>query len=192
MSDLCIKMITGLGNPGDRYSQTRHNMGFMVIDQLARQHSFLLSKSRFDAVYAKSKIFGQDIFLVKPQSFMNRSGFPLQKLAAYYKISIENILVIHDDLDLTFGKLKIVFNRGHGGHNGVRSIIELFGSRQFARLRLGVGRPADGSDVTGHVLGGFSGEERQDLESAVSTGVDACRTIITKGVTQAMTLWNHS
>ncbi|THB80554.1 MAG: aminoacyl-tRNA hydrolase [Desulfobacteraceae bacterium] len=192
MSDSVIKMITGLGNPGKQYSQTRHNMGFLVIDDLARQHSLLINKTRFDADYIKARIFGRDIFLVKPQSYMNRSGFPVQRLAAYYKIDVESILVIHDDLDLAFGTMKIVQNRGHGGHNGVRSIIDAFGSRAFCRMRLGVGRPNTGNSVTGHVLGGFSKNEQGDLEKAVEDGVQACKTILTKGVTHAMNQWNQS
>lgn len=190
MSDPCIKMITGLGNPGKEYSQTRHNMGFLVIDLLASQRSLLFNKSRFDAQFLKTKINSQDIFLVKPLSFMNRSGGPIQKTAAYFKIDIENILVIHDDLDLEFGKIKIVQNRGHGGHNGVRSVIDSFGSKNFMRLRLGVGRPGQGKDVTGHVLGGFSGEEKDLLNTAVENGVNACMDIVKNGVRSAMNIWN--
>ncbi|WP_022664437.1 aminoacyl-tRNA hydrolase [Desulfospira joergensenii] len=194
MSGSAPKLIAGLGNPGREYSQTRHNIGFQVVEVLARNARADLDKKRFDAVYAKTRISGQTVFLTRPMSYMNRSGFPLQKLASYFKIPVQDIIVIHDDMDLEFGKIKIVKSRGHGGHNGVRSIIEAFGSRDFVRVRVGLGRPlrSDGGrpGVTGYVLGKFSPREKEILDTTIEDAVQACILILEKGVTRAMNLVN--
>lgn len=121
---------------------------------------------------------------------MNRSGPPLQQLAAYFKITPSNIIVVHDDLDLAFGRLLVAFNRGHGGHNGIRSTIEALGTKAFNRVRVGVGRPHCDQGVTGHVLGRFSQSEAIELDKLVLKSADACEVIIEKGVTAAMNLYN--
>lgn len=188
MSDSKFILLAGLGNPGKEYSQTRHNIGFLVVDELAARLNQPMSGSRFDADFAKTRVRGQDLFLVKPMSYMNRSGIPIQRLAAYYKISMGDIIVVHDDMDLSFGALKIVQGRGHGGHNGIRSIIDAFGRKECVRVRVGVGHPGSGRDVTGHVLGRFSPQEQQGLEALVADAADACLSIIENGVVKAM---NH-
>lgn len=180
------KLIAGLGNPGGGYDQTRHNMGFMVADAIAQSAGVELTKYRFNAALVKTRVAGAPIYLSKPLSFMNKSGFPVQKIAAYYKIQIDDIIVVHDDMDLAFGKLKIVWNRGHGGHNGVRSIIDTLGSRKFSRVRIGVGHPEGPKSVTGHVLGRFSKQEQALLGEVIEAGRTACLEIISHGVTQAM------
>ena len=190
MSDSKFKMIAGLGNPGEEYSKTRHNIGFLVVEALASSLSLDINKSRFDALHTRGKIAGNDLFLVKPQSYMNRSGFPVQRLASYFKIQVPDIIVVHDDMDLEFGKLKIVQNRGHGGHNGVRSIIDALGRRDFIRVRVGVGHPGRGRNVTGHVLGGFAPDEQALLDDTISQATQACETILKRGVTRAMNLLN--
>ncbi|MDD9301104.1 MAG: aminoacyl-tRNA hydrolase [Desulfobacter sp.] len=186
MSDSTYTLVAGLGNPGKEYSQTRHNIGFLVIDALASKIGRDLNKNRFDAAYVKARVKNRDTFLVKPLSYMNRSGIPLQKLAAYFKIDMGDIIVIHDDMDLAFGQIKIVQGRGHGGHNGIRSIIEAFGRRECIRIRVGVGHPGSGRAVTGHVLGKFSHEEQSGLDELIQTASDACLTILESGVTKAM------
>jgi PTH1 family peptidyl-tRNA hydrolase len=185
-----FKIIAGLGNPGNKYARTRHNIGFCVVDALAEKSCLSIDKSRFDALFARTVIKGCDVLLIKPQSYMNRSGFSIQKFAAYYKIDLEDIIVVHDDMDLSFGQIKIVKSRGHGGHNGVRSILEAFGRKDCIRVRIGVGHPGGGRDIVGHVLGGFTPEENACVEKAVDTAVDACVTILGKGVTSAMNLFN--
>ncbi|MCG8565004.1 MAG: aminoacyl-tRNA hydrolase [Desulfobacterales bacterium] len=186
MSDSKFKMIAGLGNPGDTYSQTRHNIGFQVLEAIADSASLNFNKTRYDALHTRGKIAGRDVFLVKPQSYMNRSGFPIQKLAAYYKIQAPDLIVVHDEMDLEFGKIKVVQSRGHGGHNGVRSIIDNLGRKDFIRVRVGVGHPGRSGNVTGHVLGGFRPEESADLEDLVKNAADACVSILKFGVTRAM------
>jgi PTH1 family peptidyl-tRNA hydrolase len=190
MSDSKYKIIAGLGNPGKQYARTRHNIGFLVVEALALKSHLSIDKSRFDSEYVKDSIKGQQVFLVKPLSYMNRSGIPIQKFASYYKIDIKDIVVVHDDMDLTFGKIKIVKSRGHGGHNGVRSIIDAFGKKDCTRIRVGVGHPGSGRDITGHVLGGFSPDELKALDQFVDTASDACLHILESGVVSAMNLFN--
>lgn len=186
MPESQYKMIAGLGNPGGEYARTRHNMGFLVVEALAGTKNLSLDKSRFDAQYTRTRLQGFDVFLLQPMSYMNRSGIPIQKFSSFYKIALSDIIVVHDDMDLEFAKIKIVQNRGHGGHNGVRSIIEAFGKRDCIRVRVGVGHPGGRSDVTGHVLGRFSPEEKEQLDECVENAVKACLTILEKGLTRAM------
>lgn len=191
MSDSNLKLIAGLGNPGTDYAQTRHNIGFLVVDALAAASCLVLNKTRFESAYVKGKIKGRDVFLVKPMSYMNRSGGPIQKFATYYKIDLPDIVIVHDDMDLDFGQIKIVQGRGHGGHNGVRSIIDVFGKRECIRVRVGVGHPIalrNGKQrgVTGHVLGRFAPDEQETLDVAIADAVDACLSILDNGITLAM------
>ena len=190
MSEPKFKLIAGLGNPGKEYAQTRHNIGFLVVEALASKSSLVIDKSRFDSEYVKARIKGKDVFLVKPLTYMNRSGIPIHKFASYYKIDIEDIVIVHDDMDLAFGKIKIVKSRGHGGHNGVRSIIDAFGKKDCVRIRIGVDHPGSGANITGHVLGGFSPDEKKMLDQCIDTASDACLCIIENGVTAAMNLFN--
>ncbi|MBW2654426.1 MAG: aminoacyl-tRNA hydrolase [Deltaproteobacteria bacterium] len=190
MSDSKFKIIAGLGNPGENYARTRHNIGFLVVEALASKFRLTIDKFRFDSKYVKAKIKGKDVFLVKPLTYMNKSGFPIHKFASYYKVGMEDIIIVHDDIDLSFGKIKIVKSRGHGGHNGVRSIIDAFGKKDCIRIRVGVGHPGSTEDVTGHVLGHFSPEEIKLLDHCIDTARDACLHILEKGVTSAMNLMN--
>lgn len=190
MSDSKFKIIAGLGNPGKNYARTRHNIGFLVVEALALKSRLSIDKSRFDSQYVKARLKGWDVFLVKPLTYMNRSGFPIHKFASYYKVDLEDIIVVHDDMDLSFGQIKIVKSRGHGGHNGVRSIINIFGKSDCVRVRVGVGHPGSGRDVTGHVLGGFSPEEIKLLDQSIGTASDACLYLLENGVTAAMNKFN--
>lgn len=190
MADSRIYMVAGLGNPGSKYAQTRHNIGFFVVDSLLRHYRLSPEKSRFDADYSKGVINGLNVVLVKPQAYMNRSGPPVQKLASYFKIQVSDIIVVHDDLDLDFGRLRIAENRGHGGHNGIRSIVETLGTKAFVRIKVGIGRPQGQRDVTGHVLGRFSAEENGMLDTVVSRSAEACVAVMEHGVAAAMNTCN--
>lgn len=186
------RLLAGLGNPGDQYSRTRHNIGFDVVDALANRAGCRVNKEKFNAVYAGSCMGLQDTILVKPLSYMNKSGVPIQRLAAYFKIDISDIIVVHDDMDLAFGKIKIVQGRGHGGHNGIRSIIDAFGQKACVRVRVGIGRPGGDRSVTGYVLGKYTPEEQAILDQVIDDACDACISILEKGVVKAMNLVNSS
>ena len=191
MPQNCITMVAGLGNPGREYVRTRHNIGFLVIEFLASQAGLGLKNARFDAHWVKGSLGRQQVLLVQPQSYMNRSGFPIQQLSSYFKIQLSDIIVVHDDLDLPFGRIRVAHNRGHGGHNGIRSIIDALGEKAFYRVRVGVGRPQSASGAVGHVLGKFSPEETAELDQVVASAADACVAIMEKGGTAAMNLFNR-
>lgn len=184
-------MIVGLGNPGRKYEPTRHNVGFMVIDRLAEKYNISLSHKKFDCLFGTGTIDEVKVLLVKPQAYMNRSGPPIFGLSAYYNISHEQILVIHDDIDLILGQLKIKAKGGHGGHNGIKSIIDAFGCGDFARIRIGIGRPyAEEIDVTDHVLGRFFPEEIGLIQPVLNNAEDAAVVIISTNITQGMNQFN--
>ena len=184
-------MVAGLGNPGREYVRTRHNIGFLILEALASQANLGFKNTRFEAQCAKGVFHQRQIILLKPQSYMNRSGLPIQKLSSYFKIQLSDIIVVHDDLDLPFGRIRVAHNRGHGGHNGIRSIIDAFGgNKAFHRVRVGVGRPRQESGAVGHVLGKFTPDEIKQLDDVVAAGADACVTLIETGVSSAMNLIN--
>ena len=185
-------MIAGLGNPGKKYFQTRHNIGFMVVDELANKNNLKISKSRFDAEYINFSLEQDKLFLVKPQSYMNNSGFPIQKLASYFRINISNVIVVHDDIDLPFGRLRISKGRGHGGHNGIRSIIQTLGTKDFTRIRVGIANPERQNSVTGHVLGGFSKEETKAINKLIIKTAEASLSVIKNGALAAMNFYNSA
>ncbi len=198
MADSQVYMVAGLGNPGSEYSQTRHNIGFIALEEIARRYTLFFNNSKFNADIAKGIIEKKQTLLVKPQSYMNRSGLPVQQISSYFKIETDNIVVIHDELDLSFGRIMIVKGRGHGGHNGIRSLIESLGTRDFTRIRVGVGRPSatsidekDGS-LTGYVLGKFAYEEQKQIATVVKTVADACSFILSNSVKTAMNLFNSN
>jgi peptidyl-tRNA hydrolase, PTH1 family len=183
-----IRLIAGLGNPGAEYVGTRHNIGFMVVDQFAAQFGSTWEKSaKWDALTAKCG----DVLLAKPLSFMNRSGHPLCALAQFYKIAPEEILVVLDDFALSLGRLRIRLEGGTGGHNGLESIIVQFGSDQIPRLRIGIGAvPEQGA--TDYVLGRFFDEEKPLVRSTIDRAVEAVKCAIDNGVLSAMNLFNQS
>ncbi len=190
MTDTRIFMIAGLGNPGEKYSRTRHNIGFMVVDEIASKKALKFSKSRFDAEYLNFSFNKEKIFLVKPQSYMNNSGFPIQKLTAYFKIGIPDIIIVHDDIDLPSGRIRISKNRGHGGHNGVRSIIRALGTKDFIRVRIGIADPQQHNSTTGYVLGKFSKKERANIDKLIEKAADAAMAIVGNGIQTAMNHYN--
>jgi PTH1 family peptidyl-tRNA hydrolase len=191
MSANRLRLVVGLGNPGNTYENTRHNAGFMVADQIAQDFNIALDKTKFDAVYGRGFIEDVDVLMVKPMAFMNRSGPPLQKLAHYFRIRGEDMLVIHDDIDLAFGRIKIKEKGGHGGHNGIRSIMEAFGGGDFARLRIGVGRSEAEGNVTDHVLGRFSHDQAEVVARIIAAARDAVVTVLCEGTKVGMNAFNR-
>ena len=184
-------LIAGLGNPGSEYAVTRHNAGFLVIDQLAEAFKIDVQRKKFDNLFGRGRIKGVDALLVKPQAYMNRSGPPLQRIADYFGIQREAMVIVHDDIDLAFTRLKIKEKGGDGGHKGIRSIIEAFGNGDFTRVRLGVGRSDRAANVVGHVLGAFSSEERIELNEFFQRACEAIVTILTEGTKIAMNRYNQ-
>jgi PTH1 family peptidyl-tRNA hydrolase len=185
-----MRLIVGLGNPGPHFENTRHNAGFMVVDKLAGKFGISVNKNKFDVRYGRGTIEGHEVMLAKPMAFMNRSGWPLQQLAAYYKIKSQDLIVVHDDIDLAFGRLKIKEKGGHGGHKGLKSIINAVGEDEFVRLRIGVGRSEAGSNVSDHVLGPFFDDESKQLDSVLIQARDAVVTILTEGSKAGMNRFN--
>jgi PTH1 family peptidyl-tRNA hydrolase len=185
-----LKLVVGLGNPGKNYQDTRHNAGFMVADKIAKDFNIGFNSKKFDSVFGRGFVEDVEILLAKPLAFMNRSGPPVQQLAHYFRIQCEDMVVIHDDIDLAYGRLKIKEKGGHGGHNGIRSLMDAFGGGDFVRLRIGVGRSEAGEGVTGHVLGRFSAEQSQLLARIITSTRDAVVTILSQGTKVGMNLFN--
>jgi len=186
-----MKAVFGLGNPGDRYANTRHNVGFLVVDALAAMVGVKLTKKKFSARTGEIHIGGERVFVAKPQTYMNISGQSVAQAAGFFRLDVQDIIVVYDDMDLDFGKLRIRPEGGAGGHRGVKSIIDRLGSSDFNRVRIGIGRPGE-SDHTavGHVLGSFSKDEREELDEIINRAVDALRTAITSGINVAMNQYN--
>ncbi|MEE8398815.1 MAG: aminoacyl-tRNA hydrolase [Desulfobacterales bacterium] len=185
------RLIVGLGNPGTPYENTRHNVGFMVVDDIADRFGIPLSKSKYNAQYGRGVIEGIDVLLAKPMDFMNNSGPPVQKLAHFFKIPAEQMIIIHDDIDLAYGRLKIVETGGHGGHNGVRSLAAAMGNAGFPRLRIGVGHPGSKDHVTDHVLGRFTSDEKSALDTVIARARQAIVVLLRSGIKEGMNLVNN-
>lgn len=182
-----IQLIVGLGNPGPQYEATRHNAGFWFVDEVARAcGGDLRHDNKFHGEACKVRIEGQDVWLLKPMTFMNRSGQAAGALAHFYKIPPEAILVVHDELDLPPGALKLKKGGGHGGHNGLRDLIARLGSKEFIRLRVGIGHPGHSSQVTGYVLGKPPAAEREEVEAALRAALDSLPDIVGGELEKAM------
>ena len=189
MDESAIRLIAGLGNPGPEYAATRHNIGFMVVDQLAAQFGSTWEKSvpqaREDAISAKCGA----VLLVKPLSFMNRSGYSVFAVAQFYKVQPQEILVVLDDFSLALGRLRLRVRGGPGGHNGLESVIAQFGTEEIPRLRIGIGAaPRQGS--VDHVLGRFVDEEKPIVRSTIDRAVEALKCVIDNGLVSAMNTFN--
>lgn len=192
MSEMDLALIAGLGNPGKAYLNTRHNAGFLVIDELARLHNIEVRQKKFDTVFGRGDISGRAVMLVKPQAYMNRSGPPVQQLAAYFRIQRKAIVVVHDDIDLAFTRLKIKEKGGDGGHRGIRSLISALGGDDFIRVRLGIGRSEYDTDASEHVLGNFNSAESEKLEAFLQRACEAIETIVIKGTKEGMNRFNQN
>ena len=190
MTNTRLQLVAGLGNPGRQYERTRHNIGFMVIDELVRRLPDGAARRRFDAELLESSTTGGRLILLKPQTYMNRSGTAVSQAMRWYKVRLEDLLVVCDDLDLPFGRLRLRPQGSSGGHNGLKSIIEQIGSDRFPRLRVGVGRPIRG-DAVAHVLNRFSPDEEAALPAIIERAADAVMTWHAEGITAAMNQFNQ-
>ncbi len=187
-----MKLVIGLGNPGKQYSNTRHNIGWRVVEHLALHLDAGTPKKneKFKAAMAETIIEGEKILLAIPQTFMNLSGESVRALTTFYKIPVDSILVVHDEMDFSVGKLQFAAGGGDAGHNGVRSIIDELGTEQFARLRIGIGRPKPPIAKDDYVLEAFGDNEEPQIELVVEKSSEAIYDWITKGLTKTMNSWN--
>lgn len=183
-------LIVGLGNPGRQYQGNRHNIGFMLLNQLAKRLDTDFSRLESKALITKSNYEGHKILLAKPQTYMNLSGQAVGSLIKFYKVSLDQIMVAYDEVDLPFGAIRIRPEGGSAGHKGMQSIIERLGTNQFPRLRLGVGRPPGRSDAAAYVLRDFSKDEKGELEIILARATDAIFEFICEGVESAMNKYN--
>ena len=181
-----VNLIAGLGNPGAEYTNTRHNVGYMVIGHWAKSLGVRLSGRRFHSTNIQTKYHDKDIILLRPRTYMNRSGKAVKACVDFYGLGPEDILVVHDDIDLTLGRVKMVRDGGPGGHKGVRSLIQGLGTRAFCRVKVGVGRPPTGENVEDYVLGTFRAGEKDIVQEVIKGAVRACELFVSNGVEAAM------
>ena len=186
-----MKLIIGLGNPGRRYRDTRHNVGFGVVDELARRAGAAFEAAPADALMARAKSGGESVILAKPLTLMNLSGSAVADLARYYRIDVADLLVVADDVNLPLGRLRARAQGSDGGHKGLRSIIERLGSEAFARLRVGVGRGDPRRDLADHVLARFDPDERALADDAILKAADAAGVFVTDGIDVMMNQFNR-
>jgi peptidyl-tRNA hydrolase, PTH1 family len=188
LEDLFI--IVGLGNPGSRYDNTRHNVGFDTIDLLSHQNNIKVSKIKYKAVIGEGTLGRTRVILVKPQTFMNLSGESVRELMAWYKVPPANLIIIYDDIDLPLGKLRVRPSGSSGTHNGMRSVIYQTQSDQFPRIRIGIGRPPENWDLADFVLSKFTADDRKVINEVITKAADAVISIVSSGVNDAMSKFN--
>ncbi len=184
-------VIVGLGNPDEHYRRSRHNLGFMALDRLAARHRATLNQRRFKAHLGRAEIAGRQVILGEPQTYMNLSGEAVAPLLGYFKVEPARLIVIHDELDLPAGTVRVKRGGGHAGNNGIRSIIDALGHGDFVRVRIGIGRPPQDREAIGHVLQPLKAEEMKVFDSAIERAADAAEEIVESGVERAMNKFNQ-
>ena len=182
--------VVGLGNPGKEYEGTRHNVGFDVIDLLADRNDIKINKIKFKSIYGEGKIGDNKVILLKPQTYMNNSGMTVLELYNFYKLPLENIIVVVDDIDIQFATIRIRAKGSAGTHNGLKSIIYHLQSEKFPRVKIGIGQKREGQDLAAFVLSRFKQDERDKIESAIEEAALAVETIIKDGIERAMNQFN--
>jgi peptidyl-tRNA hydrolase, PTH1 family len=188
-----MRLVVGLGNPGPEYQDNRHNLGFKVVDELfarARPQPGLAPRAKFGAELSEVTIAGERVLLCKPMEYMNLSGQAVARVAGFWKVPVGEVIVVHDELDLPFGRLKLGAGGGHGGHNGIRSMLADLGEASFARVRVGVGRPTPGHDAANYLLSNFSRAEAKELPDLIGAAADAVEAILKSGLPTAMNKFN--
>jgi len=183
-------LIVGLGNPEEKYSNTRHNMGFDVINELSKECDIKVSKSKFDAFYGMGEIKGEKVILVKPQTYMNLSGESVIKFKKFYKISNKNIIVIYDDIDLKIGNIRLKAKGSAGSHNGMKSVVENLNTEDFIRVRIGIGSPKNKDDIINYVIGQIPKREREILDQSILKAKNSVIEILENGINIAMNKFN--
>lgn len=183
-------MVAGLGNPEPKYEDTRHNVGFVVVDRLAERASARLSDKKFKARLGRGRLCGQDVVLIQPQTYMNLSGDAVGPALGFYKLKTEQLVVVHDELELPFGQVALKQGGGHRGHNGLRSLKTNLPDDRFSRVRVGIGRPPAEWDPADYVLGRFASEERGKLDGVVEAAVEVVETIVDRGLREALSIYD--
>ncbi|MBQ3817075.1 MAG: aminoacyl-tRNA hydrolase [Clostridia bacterium] len=180
-------LVVGLGNPGTQYENTRHNVGFKAIDEFAERNNGSFNKHKFDAVIGECTLQGNRIMIAKPQTFMNNSGRAVTAICSFYKIPYDRVILMFDDISLEVGKIRIRRKGSAGGHNGIKDIIQLSGTEDIPRIKIGVGaKPHPDYDLKDWVLGKFPNEQREEIEKAISLAAKSAEEIITRGIDSAM------
>ena len=185
-----MKIVAGLGNPGSEYEKTKHNVGFMFVDALAEKLGVTDWKDKFDAKIGEARIGAEKVLLVKPQTYMNESGQAIGPLMNFYKLDAEDLIVVHDDMDIPAGTIRIRKKGSAGGHNGIKSVLAHVGDEHFARVRIGIGRPMPGWTVVNHVLAPFVPEDVPKIDEAIKYLVPAVECMVTDDVDKAMNQYN--
>lgn len=183
-------LVVGLGNPGERYAQTRHNAGALAVDALLQRAGGRLKSHKSGCLVAEVSLRGDRVVLARPTTYMNDSGRPVRQLMHWYKQPVENLVVVHDEIDIPFGEVRVKAGGGTAGHNGLGSIVNHLGSKDFVRVRVGVGRPRGAKAAADHVLAGFSASERKELPFLLEAAADAVEAIVADGVARAMNEFN--
>jgi len=187
---MAVKLIVGLGNPGPKYTWTRHNAGFIVLDRFAHLNGIQVSRKNFGGLNGEGDFRGSRLLLLKPETYMNLSGRTVAEALRFHKIAPADIIVIHDELDIPFGQIKLKADGGHGGHNGLRSLHQELGGGGYSRLRVGIGRPLHGN-MADYVLTNFGKEEMASLPRLIDAAVEALEMMITEGLAKTMSLYNN-
>ncbi len=185
-----MKVVVGLGNPGARYEMTRHNVGFIILDLLADKLKTKFNKRAFKSEIAEARVNEKEVLLVKPQTYMNLSGEALGPLVRWYKVLISDLIIVHDDLDLDIGRIRIRGRGGDGGHRGVRSLIRRLGTDEFLRVKIGIGRPEDKESAVDYVLQPFDDEQWRQMVEVIPKSVEAIMDLLTIGPDKAMNIYN--
>ncbi|MET0152037.1 MAG: aminoacyl-tRNA hydrolase [Candidatus Binatia bacterium] len=185
-----MKVIVGLGNPGGSYARSRHNVGFRVLDRLAERHRLHFSRREYKSQVAEGRIDDERVMLMKPQTYMNLSGEAVQRARRSLRIEPAQFLVVYDDLDLSVGRLRVTRSGGAGGHHGVESIIEALGSKEFPRIRVGIGRPGSREANVDYLLDSLTPEDASTLSESVARAADAAEVVVCDGITAAMNRFN--
>lgn len=187
---MSMHIIAGLGNPGSSYQWTRHNAGFLFLDRLAQQENTDIGRKNFSGLTGEWRLDGDRHLLLKPQTFMNLSGRAVMQALQFHKLPPSRLIVVHDELDLPFGTVRLKQGGGHGGHNGLRSIMELLGRGDFIRLRVGIGRPPQG-DTVNYVLGAIPPQQMEFLPRVLDGGLEMLEMLLEQGLPKAMSLFNN-
>jgi len=185
-----MKLFVGLGNPGREYERTRHNIGFIAIDELAHRFGISMNQQKFNGIYGSGIVNGEKVYLVKPTTYMNLSGECVRPFMDYFQIDLEDVVIIYDDMDLDVGKLRLRTKGSAGGHNGIKSLIMHFQTQEFLRIRIGVGRPQNGMSVVNHVLSNFYKEEEADVIDGIKMAADACEYFLKHSFLEVMNRFN--